>query len=93
MIDWSEVEKSLREFTEGNAYWREDYETAPSENAKKVVALGFYYSDTDDEEAARLMDELEESFTLEDWRHQLKYNGNNPRVAFIRKKIQQLGGE
>lgn len=94
MIDYQKVEENLQAWLK-NPYWKECYETAPSETAKWNVALEFYmsYNAMNDElydEVADVIKENEEKFTIEDWKHQLKYNGNNPRVLYIQRKIKEL---
>ena len=36
---------------------------------------------------------MEEDLGLADWKHLLKYCGNNPRKGFILKRIEGLTGE
>ena len=34
--------------------------------------------------------QLEDRFTVEEWLHELAYNGHNPRVVYIKKRIAAL---
>lgn len=75
-----------------NPYWKEKYENAPSEACKRYVALGFYYSDnfgeiSDYEEYKAEREKLEAKFTKADWEHLYKYEGNNPRKSYYKKKM------
>ena len=38
------IKKSITEYCK-NPFWKELYDNAPSEECKRYVALGFYYSD------------------------------------------------
>jgi len=73
-----------------NPYWAKYYEEAPSKECKQYIALEFYYSDTEDEEAAEAMDKLEPKLSLNDWKHLYAYCANNPRKGVIAKKIAEL---
>ena len=73
-----------------NPFWNQYYKTAPSILCKTLIALEYYYSDTESEDAANAMDQVEESLGLEDWKHLYHYCGNNPRKGKIRRKIKEL---
>lgn len=92
MIDQNEVQECLREWL-NNPYWAEYYEGAPSEECKRYIELDFYYSDTEDEEAAKEMDAMEGNLTVKDWKWLLKYSGDDPNKARIMNKIRELGGK
>ena len=74
-----------------NPYWKECYETAPSDICKERIAIDFCYSKygdgyNDDAERTRLESQLD----LADWKHLLKYSGNNPWRSKCRKKVMEL---
>ena len=83
------VMQNLQEWLE-NPYWASYYKEAPSENCKHYIALELYASDTDSDEAWKLMDDLEPKLTLEDWQHLLKYSSVGPGRAKILRKIEEL---
>lgn len=83
------LHENLEEWLE-NPYWREYYETAPSDQCREVIALEFLYSEEETDEIAAAMDEKEKRLTIRDWKYLYKYCGNNPRKVFIRKKINDL---
>ena len=89
MVDENKVQESVAEFLE-NPYWAKYYNEAPSDVCKRYIALEFYFSDSEDEEAADEMDSLENELNLADWQHLLKYCGNNPRRVVIAEKIKAL---
>ena len=77
-----------------NPYWREYYETAPSEYCKRYIQLKFYFSEylgniPDYDEFKAACDRLENCFTKKDWQHLLKHCANNPRRTYYRNKLQQ----
>ena len=96
------VEKFLR-----NPYWEEAYRTAPTESSRTLMALMFCWSfaaiyDTeryaggdvfgfDPGKLFQMANALEAEFTVEDWKHQLRYSGNTPRRTMIRNKIREFG--
>ncbi len=71
-----------------NPYWCRYYETAPSEVCKEFITMEFYNSEHQTPEAEDVLREMEDELGLEDWKHLLKYCGNNPRRAFITKVIE-----
>ena len=89
------IKKSITEYCK-NPFWKELYDNAPSEECKRYVALGFYYSDnvgniSDYEEYKAERDKLEEKFLKEDWQHLYKYEGNNPCKAYYKSKFSEEG--
>lgn len=82
------MKRSVDDFCE-NPFWNDYYTLAPSENCRRYVALEFYYSDDPDEEeeVVEEIKRLESQLDLDDWKHLLKYCGNNPRYAYIKNKI------
>ena len=89
MVDANAVKEGLQEWLE-NPHWAEYYNGAPSEKCKEFVALEFYYSDTEDEEVAEAMDEIENQLSVEDLRWLMKFCGNNPRKGVLARKIAEL---
>lgn len=89
MIDPNAVKETLAEWLE-NPHWASYYNGAPSDTLKEYIALDFYYSDTEDEEAAKSMDAMEDKLTLEDWKHLLKFSSPDPNRARIMRKIAEL---
>ena len=75
------------------------YETAPSEQCRKLIALEFWYSDHDCphteevQEIIRVMEETENNLGLEDWKHLDRFCGTNARKAQIRKQIEGLNNQ
>lgn len=89
-----EIEKAVESFCE-NPFWKRYYESAPSENCKRYIALQFYNSERvlSGKNAESLTDErneLEEKFGVEDWKHLAKHAGNNPFRGKCLKKIREL---
>ena len=81
--------QNLNEWLE-NPAWREYYDTAPSIECQTLIALEFWYSETESEAAIEAMEGVEENLKLEDWKHLYKYCGNNPRKGVIARKIQEM---
>ena len=72
-----------------NDFFKEYYDNAPSDNCQKYIALEFCYSlyyvlDED------LMNQIEGSFDLEDWKHLYRYCANNPLKGKYHRKIKEL---
>ena len=88
-IPEEEPGKNMAEWLE-NPFWREYYETAPSEVCRAFIELEFRYSGDGTDEAAEAMDALEEKLSLPDWEHLYRYCGNNPRKARIHERIMKL---
>ena len=84
-----ELEQCLAEWLE-NPYWREYYETAPSDECKEFIALEFMFNDTEDDEIAEMMDEAESKLKVEDLKHLAKYEGNTPRLEELKQRIAKM---
>ncbi len=89
-MDKAALKESVDSFLE-NPYWKKYHDEAPSDACRKYVELDFYYSDTEDDEAAEAMDALEPSLSAEDWAYLAKYAGNIPFAAKCRQMIKNLG--
>lgn len=89
MVDAEAVRESLQEWLE-NPYWRQRYETAPTDKCKEYIALDYYYSDTEDDEVAEALDAMESELTLEDWKHLLRFTDPGPERGKILQMIQKL---
>ena len=79
------LEKWLR-----NPFWREYYETAPSDLCRLVISVEFWESEYDSDTAADAIKNLEKSLSLEDWKHLYRYCGNNPRKEYLHDRIMDL---
>ena len=79
-----------------NPYWRRYYETAPSEACREYISMQFCYSIyieyLSDQEIHQRICELEDGFSLADWKHLYNHTGNNPEKYRIKKRIQELTG-
>ncbi|MBR7040828.1 MAG: hypothetical protein IKI24_03190 [Clostridia bacterium] len=91
------IEEKAREAVElflQNPYWREYYETAPSEYSKRGAELAFYWSVETNEskvdEAMAEAKEIEKHYSLDDCRHEFKYSGNDPGRLHWLKRIEEL---
>ena len=89
-------EKALSRFLE-NPYWREYYETAPSEECKDRIVFTFCFSLYGDEGFFASIEDfknagetLESKLGLADWKHLLKYAGVNPFRSKCGAKIEEL---
>lgn len=83
------TKKALKTFLE-NEYWREYYETAPSEECKRYIEREFVSSlfDNAGEEGNRKA--LEPTLSVDDWKHLLKWSDPNPFRSYCKKKIAEL---
>ena len=81
----------LQEWLE-NPYWREYFEKAPSDKCKKVIVLGFVYSELETEESLEELDAAEKELALEDWQYLYRY-AHGPEKKRIHDRIVELGGE
>ena len=72
-----------------NPYWAAYYRNAPSARCRKFIALEFWYSENEDEEAGEAMDRMEEEMTVDDLRYLIKFCGNNPRRGVLERKIRE----
>ena len=91
---WNEyaVNKAVNEACK-NEYWKNFYESAPSETCKRYIALKFYYSVTlgnvpNYDELEAESKNAEEKFTKADWQHLYRHCGNNPRKVYYKKKME-----
>ena len=75
-----------------NPSWREYFEKAPSEKCKKVIVLGFVYSELETEESLEELDAAEKELALEDWQYLYRY-ALGPEKKRIHDRIVELGGE
>ena len=91
MVNAEAVREGLQEWLE-NPHWAKYYDSAPSDKCREYIALDFYYSDTEDDEVAEALDELEKDLTVEDWKHLLKYSDPGPERGKIIRKIAELEG-
>lgn len=73
-----------------NPYWKEYYDTAPTEKCKGYIGLEYCWSNRESEAIRTAMKKTEEELGLEDWKHLLKYCGNNPKQGYIWKKIREM---
>ena len=93
MLNEAKIKQAVEEFSK-NPYWREFYEKAPSKNAKRRVALGFFWSETQDQneahEAMAEADKLEKSFGREECEWFLKHSDLAQEKAYWKKKINEL---
>lgn len=81
----------LNEWLE-NPSWREYFEKAPSGKCKKVIALGFVYSELETEEILDELEAAEKELALVDWQYLYKY-AHGPEKKRIHDRIVELGGE
>ena len=91
MIDRNEIRENLEEWLK-NPYWAEYYRSAPSDRCREFIALEFYNSEYEDDEAGEIMDEIEEQMNAEELRHLMNYCGNNPRKGILAGKIAEKEG-
>lgn len=90
MIDMDRVRENLEEWLE-NPAWAEYYRDAPSGLCRQFIALHWYYSDCEDEEAGAEMDRIEqEELDIPDLRWLMKYSGNNPWKKRLQDRIREL---
>ena len=89
MVDENAVKECLQEWLE-NKFWEAYYNDAPSERCKKYIALDFYYSDTEDDDVAEVLDELEDSLELNDWKYLLKHSQPGPERGKLLRKVAEL---
>ena len=88
MVDTNAVKANLEDWLQ-NPSWAEYYDNAPSDGCKEFIAMDFYASETEDEDAFRAMDDLESSLSLEDLKY-LYENSEGPERARLAQKIRQL---
>lgn len=90
------IDKALTVFLK-NDYWREYYETSPSEECKRYIEREFaesylFFIDECFEHVAEKDSRkaLEHTLSINDWKHLLKYAGNNPFRGYCKNKIKEL---
>ena len=90
------ADKVIEHFTK-NEYWKEEYENAPSEECRELIVFQHcrgqlgrddYFKDLEEYKTER--ERLESKLSLADWKHLLKYSGNNPWRGKCRQKIKEL---
>ena len=86
MTDTEKVRENLAEWLK-NPSWAEYYGGAPSERCREFIALEFYYSEYEEEEAAEAMDGIEDGMDAEELRYLFSRCGNNPRKGVLAWKI------
>ena len=89
MIDRDDVRKNLEEWLK-NPSWAEYYGSAPSDRCREFIALEYYYSEYEDDEAAEAMDTIEETLDLDDLRHLYRYCPPNPRKGVLARRIAEM---
>ena len=77
MIDRDKVRANLTEWLE-NPSWAEYYGGAPSERCREFIALEFYYSEYEEEEASEAMDGIEDEMDAEELRYLFARAGTIP---------------
>lgn len=93
ILNESRIEEAVEAFCE-NEYWSGFYNQSPSGACRRRVALAFYLSkfhgdaDFEPREYKAEVERLESQFGLEDWKHMLKYSGNDPLRAEYMSKIE-----
>ena len=88
MIDTQAVKENLQDWLE-NPSWKEVYDGAPSEECKEYIAMMFYASETEEDEAFDAMDELESELPIRDLRY-LYSVMTGPEKARLGKKIADI---
>ena len=86
MTDTEKVRENLEEWLK-NPSWAEYYGGAPSERCREFIALEFYYSEYEEEEAAEAMDGIEDGMDAEELRYLFSRCGINPRKGVLARKI------
>lgn len=92
MTQKERLDKAVQIFSK-NEYWKEYYETAPSELCKEYIACEFSRSefhvlaDLDREKV------IESDLTKDDWVHLMRYAGGNRQTAAIKTKMRAYGIE
>ena len=89
MPDRNKIRQNLQEWLK-NPSWAEYYNNAPSARCREFIALEFWYSEYEDEEAGEIMDEIEGQMNAEELRHLMNYCGNNPRKGILARKIAEM---
>jgi len=89
MVTEQEIMEGLDEWLE-NPHWKAYYEDAPSDQCRKLIAMEFYYSDTEDDSVLGQMEEIEKALSVADLEHLVKYAGNTPRKGKLMQRIAEL---
>lgn len=89
MTDREDIQRNLEEWLK-NPFWAEYYRSAPSDRCRQFIALEFYNSGKEDDEACEAMDAIEEQMNAEELRHLMNYCGNNPRKGILARKIAEM---
>ena len=89
MTDREDIQRNLEQWLQ-NPSWAEYHNSAPSDRCREFIALEFHYSETEDEEAGEIMDEIEGQMNAEELRHLMNYCGNNPRKGILARKIAEM---
>ena len=93
------ISYAMHEFRK-NPYWEEVYQKAPTDISFMYIECnfalswaGFHPSEDGDRYEARLtkaMDDLQDSFGLEDWKYLRSWCGNNPLQSKCNQKIREI---
>lgn len=86
MIDRNEVRRTLEDYMQ-NPCWAAYYRDAPTDRCREFIALEFYYSEYEDDEAGEEMDRIEAELDIAGLRHLFKYCGNDPRKGVLARRI------
>ena len=89
MTGRNDIQENLKEWLE-NPHWAEYYSSAPAGRCREFIALEFFFSETEDEEAGEEMDRIENEMDAAELRHLLKWCGNNPRKEILARRIAEL---
>lgn len=81
------VKENLEEWLK-NPSWKMYYDAAPSEMCRTYIALDFYASETEDEEAFKAMDALLGKLSEDDLRY-LMENAEGPERAVFARALNQ----
>jgi len=88
VIDSKDVRRNLDEWLQ-NPSWKGIYDNAPSEACRKYLAMLFYASETEEEEAFDAMDQMEQNLSLDDLRYMLQ-NSIGPAKARYMSLIEKI---
>ena len=93
-LNLEKLKESVESFAE-NPHWAKYLKEAPSDSCKAYIKLNFYLSDLDTdspekEAVIEKMDAYENKLSADDWKHLLKYAGNNPFAGKCKKQIAEL---
>ena len=85
MIDATAVRQNLDDWLQ-NPSWAAVYNDAPSENCRKYIAMMFYASETEDEEAFAELDRMEAALDKADLTYMYQ-NSEGPEKGRLAKLI------